>query len=478
MGLWMPIFILRREALFLGAFGVLLLAALVVRLGMPFEFPVPWNDETAFIAQAYALSTDGTFFVDALNAERVVMWMPPGHMLLMAGVFKVFGYSFDIARWVSTLCYVASAGFALMIVRHLALPGRYLWLALIITLAAFLSPYALASSNIARMEAFYLALFLASLLAMIKGRPGVGLALVLGSAVVHFNAIYLLLPYIAMMLWIIVCRQSLTLRALDLSALLLAGGVLLAYGVFVAGNLAGFIEDMAFQFAFKSSMGESMGGSRGWITLSVVLLISGIQVLVRRYFTADIALSLHAAAFMALALHGQSMWYEIFFVLACWLLLLSTLVTWAALEGRYWFKWCWMLLSAILLYPLLMKGYGKTPQFDAMWPRAELFARSFLAPAEVERIRDWISSLPEGTRVSFGYTGVEPIFFEALQSAGVVWSGTRHSVTEVFPAREDDFRVTCDSALYPAYLFVFDWDISPPRQGQDTGCRIIDLSVK
>ena len=138
---------------YLLTFVVLLLAALLVRLAMPFEFPIPWNDEALFIAPAHTLSSDGTFFVDALNAERVVMWMPPGYTLLLAGVFKVVGYSFDIARWVSTVCWLVGVLLGLLLVRQLALPRRYLLCALAATLLAFLSPYVLANSNIARMEA-------------------------------------------------------------------------------------------------------------------------------------------------------------------------------------------------------------------------------------------------------------------------------------------------------------------------------------
>lgn len=471
MGLWMPVSILRREALFLGTFGVLLLAALVVRLGMPFEFPVPWNDETAFIAQAYALSTDGTFFVDALNAERVVMWMPPGHMLLMAGVFKVFGYSFDIARWVSTLCYVTSAALALLLVKQLKLPGWSMRLALVATLLAFLSPYTLASSNIARMEALYTALFLASLLALLKDRPGLGLAVVLASALVHFNAVYMLLPYAVLMLWTIIRGQALTLRATELLALVLSFAVLAGYVLMIATNLTGFIEDMKFQFAFKN-LSEPMGGASGWLKLGLVLLLIAGQLLLSRRFGRDVVLSLYGASFMALALNGQSMWYDFAFAIADWLLVLSILATIAGNETRQWLKLGSLFLVSALSVALLMHGYGKRENFIALWPRTELLARSFLTPAEIERIRNWISTLPNGTRVSFGYTGVEPFFFDDMRRVGVVWSASRRSMTEVFPARKDEFRVICDSALYPKYLFVFDWDISPPRQGLDTGCQI------
>lgn len=464
-------FLWKKEGPYLLAFAALLLAALVVRVCMPFEFPIPWNDETVFIAPAHALSTDGTFFVDALNAERVVMWMPPGYMLLLAGVFDVFGYSFDTARWVSTFFWLTGVLLSLVLIRQLALPRRYLYWALFATVLTFLSPYVLANSNVARMEAFYTALFLASLLAMVKGRPGIGLALVLASAVVHFNAVYMLLPYAALLLWIILSRQALVLRASELLSLLLALAALAAYALMVAGNLDGFIEDMKFQFEFKHSLGEPMGGTLGWIKLGLTLSFSAIQLLSSRRFGPDVMLSLYGASFMALALHGHSMWYDFSFVVADWLLLLSVLVTLNHI-GMPWLRRAGLLLAVGFSAVLLVHGYSKREPFSALWPRAELLERSFIAFSEIERIRNWIGTLPPGTRVSFGYSGVEPFFFGELYRAGVVWSGSRHNVTQVFPARDDHYRVVCDSALYPKALLIYDWDISPPRQAMDVGCRI------
>lgn len=457
---------------YLLAFAILLSAALLVRLAMPFEFPIPWPDETLFISPAHAFSTDGTFFVDALNAERVVMWMPPGYMLLLAGVFDVFGYSFDTARWVSTVCWLAGVLLGLVLIRQLELPRRYLWWALAGTVLTFLSPYLLANSNIARMEALYTALFLASLFAMVKGRPGVGLALVLASAVVHFNAVYMLLPYAVLVLWIIFSRQPLVLRASELLALLLAFAVLAAYALMVAANLNGFIEDMTFQFRFKHSLGPTMGGATGWLKLGLTLLLALGQLVGTRRFGKDVMLSLYGAAFMALALHGQSMWYDFSFVVADWLLLLSVLVS-ASYVSKPWLHRGILLLAVGFSVVLLTHGYSKREHFSALWPRAELFQRSFIEPSEIERIRNWIGTLPRGTRVSFGLSGVEPFIFDEAYQAGVVWSLTRHNVIEVFPLRKDDFRVVCDSSLYPKLLLrLFDFDISTPRQGKDVGCRI------
>src|SRR5690606_225365 len=169
-------------------------AVLFIRTGLGFEFPIPWNDETAFIAQAYEFSRTGSFYVYGLNSERVVMWMPPGYMLLLAGVYKVFGYSFEISRWVSCLLYLGAFGVAIAILRA-ALVGWRQVIGLALMLVAFLSPYSLAISNIARMESLYALIFFLSLLASLRGQYALGLALVALGATVHYNAVYFLLPY-------------------------------------------------------------------------------------------------------------------------------------------------------------------------------------------------------------------------------------------------------------------------------------------
>lgn len=463
--------LIQREKAPLAVFLLLAAAALIVRLAAPFEFPIPWNDETAFIAQGYALATQGTLFVDALHPERPIMWMPPGYPLLLAGVFTVFGYSFDVARGVSTFFYLFSAGLALILVRQLPLSIWPRRLAMGLTAIAFLSPYSLAMSNIARMEAFCYSLYLLSLLLMIRGRPGLGLAIVLCSAVVHFNAIYLLLPYALLLVWIIGRREQLILTAGELLALLLSFAALAAYALLVATQLPGFIEDMRFQFEFKR-MGPPLGGPRGWWALGLILALAALQSWRSGRFGADTILSLHAAAFLALALHGYSMWYQFTAVMGCWLLLLALLTTLSNCSPRWPHRAFYAVLIAGLLWPFSTHGFSKIEHFAPLWPRSELLSRDFLAPNEIQRIRSWLAELPEGTRVSFGYTGIEPFFLDDAQRAGVIWSATRQSMTQMLPVRRDDYRVTCDSSLYPHYAFIFDWDINPPRRGLDSGCRI------
>lgn len=454
----------------LAAVVTMVAALLTVRLGMGFEFPIPWNDETAFISQAFEFSRTGSFFVYGLNSERVLMWMPPGYMLLLSGVFKVFGYSFELARWVSCCLYLGAFGVALGILRHLQFSGRWAIAAILLTLIAFLSPYSLAISNLARMEAMYTLVFLASLLAMLRGRYGLGLALVLLGALVHFNAVYLLLPYAALVAWKILRREDLLIAPGELLVLVLAMLALAGYGVFAIKHIGGFLEDMKFQFSFKLGS-PVMDGPWGWMKFAGVLLVALVQLCLRRRFAEDVILTLHAAAFLALALNGHNMWYSFAFVFAFWLLLLSLLVTYISLGPRQGWRLATAMLAGLLLYPLGQYAWAKNTQFAPMWPRLELMGRHFLAQQELTKIKAWIAHLPPGTTVSFGYTGVEPFFFTDFARAGALWSISAHSMVQVFPARSNDYRVFCDSALFPPYLANFDWD-GHPRRSQDSGCVI------
>jgi hypothetical protein len=462
-----------RSGMLLAAL-VLLAATLTIRLGMGFEFPVPWNDETAFTAQAFEFSRTGSFYVYGLNTERVVMWMPPGYMLLLAAVYKVFGYSFEISRWVSCLLFLGAFGFALGILRQLRLQGWMQVVGLALTLLAFLSPYSLVISNIARMDVLYALMFLASLLAMLRSHYALGLSLVLLSAVVHFNAIYMVLPYAVLIGWKIVRRETLLIGPYELLALCVSVLVLAGYCVFVLKHIGGFLEDMKFQFAYKLES-PVMDGPNGWLKISLILLLALSQMLVRRGLCADSILSLYSASFMALALNGHNMWYSFAFVFSIWLLVLSLLLDIRWLQAHQFVRGLVGVLVILLLYPFATYGWEKSLTLGPMWPRAELLRKSFIAEAEIQKVRDVIASLKPGQTVSFGYTGVEQFFYSEFAASGASWSIPMNSVTLMAPARKSDFRIVCDSSLYPKYVFIFDWDVKA-RVGADSGCQVISLN--
>lgn len=444
---------------------------LFIRTGLCFEFPIPWNDETAFIAQAFEFSRTGSFYVYGLNSERVVMWMPPGYMLLLSGVYKVFGYSFDISRWVSTLLYLGSFGVGLAIVRA-TLAGWRQMFALVLMLVAFLSPYSLAISNIARMEGLYTLIFLLSLLAALRGKYALGLALVLLGATVHYNAVYFLLPYAVLVLWKILYRETLSIGPGELLALVIAALALAGYGLFVIKHIDGFWQDMRFQFDYKLGS-PVMGGREGWTLLGLLLLIPCLQLIVHRRLGVEALLSLYGVAFIAMALNGHNMWYSFAYTFGFWLLLLGVLTSLSVRSGKA-FRIAAVLVLSGLTYQLGYYAWRETPQFAPLTANVGMFSRDFLPAQEIQRVRDFIAGLPADATVSFGYSGVEPYFFEDFVVANARWSISGHSVTQVFPARNLDYRVLCDSAMFPAYLSAYDWD-GYPRKSQDTGCQIISL---
>ena len=444
---------------------------LFVRIGMGFEFPIPWNDETAFIAQAFEFSRSGSFFVWGLNQERLVMWMPPGYMLLLAGVYSVFGYSFEISRWVSCLLYIGALLIVWLIVCN-QLTGWRRGLALGFVTLAFLSPYALAISNIARMESLYVLLFMLSLLAALQGKQVLALALVLFTATVHFNAVYFLLPFAVLTGWTIIRRESLLVGPGELLALVLAALALAAYGLFVIKHIDAFWQDMQFQFAFKLGS-PVMSGPKGWMLLGGLLLLTLVQLRLQRRFSAGVVLSLYGIAFIAMALNGHSMWYHFAYALGFMLLLIGVLASLRSSSGKALSVAATLAITA-LSYQLASYAWRDTPQFAPLVANARLFPRDVLDDAELQQVRDFIAALPPKSTLSFGYSGVEPFFFADLARADALWSIPGHSVIQVFPARNLDYRVLCDSAMFPAYLFAYDWD-GYPRKGQDSGCALIPL---
>src|SRR6202041_1240926 len=102
-------------------------------------------------------------------SDRVVMWMPPGYMVVLAAAFRIFGYGFGVARGVSTACALVS----LALVSRLAWRFTFGWwrvAAALAIAAAFISPNMLVSANVARMEALFCCAMITALSFAVAGR--------------------------------------------------------------------------------------------------------------------------------------------------------------------------------------------------------------------------------------------------------------------------------------------------------------------
>src|SRR5690554_461387 len=456
--------------------GILALTLIIQRTLFGFEFPIPWNDETAFISQAFALSTDNTLYVWGLNQERTVMWMPPGYMILLSIFYKVLGYSYELIRWISSALYFISVITIFYIVKNKLKYNLTLHITtLLLMLSTFLSPYSLTIANIARMESFHFLLITLSLLFALQKLPIVTLALVISSAVVHYNAVYFLLQIGTFLIWTITNRRNLTIRPIELFSLCVAAIIITVYFIFVIKNIHGFIYDMQFQFEWKK-IGETMSGRKGWGTLGILSIIPISFLAIQRRFSASAWLSLYGIAFIAMALNGHNMWYSFAFQTGYLLLIISLIFIFKENQQK-----TVRITLAIICIPLFIQqlnyAWGNHDQFSPMLKLIKSPQQSFLSAETIIKTRQQLLDLPPESTISFGYTGVEPFFFGELHQAGVKWSVLGESVTQLHPIRTLDYRMRCDSSLFPAYLFIYDWD-GFPRKGEDSGCELIDLRVE
>jgi len=444
------------------------MAILFVRGWLGFQFPVPWPDETGFVAPAFDFARTGSFFDPGMNPDRVVMWMPPGYMVLLAGVFRVAGYSFASARWVSTLCCLAS----LAIVTALAWRCTSGWARALAAWAvglAFLSPFMLASANIARMDMLLALLILLALACVVDGRSYTAVALVAAAGTVHFNAVYFA-PPVALAFAYAAWRRTLGRpRPLDWLALAAAALVVAAYGVHILLNWPGFRADMAFQLSLKTYFGTNDPAHPIWPVLAGAALAA---VALARQMRPDAAAAcaLFGLAFLVMAHNGHELWYDYGQALGFALIALALLAPpagGAALVERRAAQVA--AVVAACLVPVM--AARMTDAIQPLLPTRAMLTRSVVTPAQIAKVRAFIATLPPGATVNFGWNGMELFFLDDLARAGAHWTIIRHSVTEVWPLRSYDWRVRCDSSEWPAKLFAFDIDY--PRQGKDTGCDII-----
>jgi len=440
----------------------LLLAAcaiLAVRALLGFQFPVPWPDETGFVAPAFDFARTGSFFDPGLNPDRVVMWMPPGYMLLLAALFRVAGYSYALARWVSTIACLISLALAASLAWRLCAGWRRVAAASAVAIA-FATPFMLIDTNVARMEMPFAAVILLALRATTAGRPFVAAACVAAAGLIHVNAIYFVPPVAIAFIAGARHRQFPRPGAADCLAMTAAALAWAAYAVDIARNWPGFQADMAMQFALKEFIANNDPAHPLWPMLAAAALAAAALLSRRRFDPA-----LFGLAFLVQAHNGHELWYDYGQPLGFALIAVALLATPPTSTSRD----IPLAAAAIILSAVI--GWRITDALRPLLPHPAMLHRDVVPAADIARVRRFIATLPPGTTVDFGWTGMELFFLDDLARAGAHWTILRHSVTQVWPLRRADWRVVCDSTEFPAFLFKF--DIGHPRQGADTGCEIV-----
>ena len=437
------------------------IAILVVRLCLSFRFPVPWPDETGFLAPAFKLATTGSLFDPGLNPDRIVMWMPPGYMVVLAAVFRLVGYSFAVARWVSSLCCLGSLAVVGVLACGVAAGWRR-WLMFGAAAAAFLCPQMLADSNFARMEMLFCLVILLSMAAMRARRPYVSASLLAFAGLVHFNAVYFVPAVALAFAWEVWrCRGLPRAGRWDWLAMGAAGLAVGFYGVLIAFNWQGFVTDIKFQFAFKAGVAGMDQDHPAWvILLGLFASLPAFLGPARAWVPA-----LFGLAFLVTVNQGHELWYDYGQPLGFLLILLGLL---SAPAGKIRWACVWPAGTAAAV---LAASVHINPTLRPLLPGWSALNRPVFAPAELGRVHAFVAGLHPGDRVDFGWSGLEPFFFSDFSASGAQWLMIRHSVTQVWPLRPSGWRVRCDSSVLPRGVFVFDIDY--PRVGADSGCAVI-----
>jgi hypothetical protein len=271
-------------------------------------FPIPWDDESSFTLQAISWAESNTLFTNALNNERIIMWMNPAYMILTGSIYKIFGYSFAISRAISWLFYVAT-----ILVFAKALKDIVSLSSIMVLMAIFILPSSLASGNLARMESieiFFAAVILNFLLCR---RLWLAVSILMLFTLFHFNAVYLMLPILGA--FGLEFKDVKSVKAfypnyLDIAALGISVILFTAYLIFIFSNLDGFKNDMTYQFSRK------FGRTPFYMVpqhIFFITAISGITLITflksKRCLTIFGLMSL--SFFLTYAI-GQEMWYSIF----------------------------------------------------------------------------------------------------------------------------------------------------------------------
>jgi hypothetical protein len=271
------------------------------------SYPVPWDDESAFLLQAIAFSENGTLFSENLNSNREILWMPPGYMIIVGLLYYFFGISLSIARDFSLFLYIS---IYLIIVISIIKHYKYSYFVYIIILMYLMNPSSIIISNIARMDvliAFCSVLIFHNLL---RNNIIIAIAIALISITIHFNGIYFLIPIVIIFFYNSFYYEKCTTNIINYVIFILCIGLFLLYLLYVFKNFEYFLNDMNYQFSRKLGRDNPFTSIYNLIYMGLILILMIISVSIKRKISVvAIAFSL---AYLLLWIVGGEMWYSFF----------------------------------------------------------------------------------------------------------------------------------------------------------------------
>ncbi len=416
--------------------------------------PVPWPDEAHFLWQSVSVAEHGSLLSPELNPERHVLWMPPGYMSFIGGLFAIFGNSLALARFVSLVCMLAVIPMLLVIVYRV-------WPSLVTMLVApwfLLSGAFIAAANIARMEAVLLVLLCGSFLLLAAGRIWIAIALLLLTPLIHPNGLYFI-PFALLLAF--VYRQSVDWKLSRMSIILFATAFIawIVYLLYISSHWDAFVLDMQYQFGRKAArpLLERILVPEALFPLAS-LILSAIYGWLIRNKAIVVAVALAMPAWLA-GWIGLEMWYDLFVL--CALLIVTViaarLVCMPDKEGGHvvivlrWVIPVGVLLSLVTWnvpnYTSRTSGGLGFPT-SIPWKGMNIQDKEYLTDADIEKVTAKIKErirTDASTTIQF-FPSADAFFYLDLRSEGVNFS------EPLFTQREPDLFLMHLSRTHPSYF--------------------------
>jgi len=244
------------------------------------------------------------------------MWMPPGYMVLHGLFFKLFSFSLERARWLSTFHILGAMFFLVSILRRYPLAGISLGLC-----GAFLlSRDFVFLGNMARMEGLVLLLVMAGFRLFQNQRYYKALAILSLSPLVHPNGLFFCAGGGLYFLYVIwknpeyqKCSRS------DWAVMILSLIFWGSYLYYIGMHRQAFLEHMAFQFDFKRLTRIKTGGFWGsWIQMDNLIelsLLTACSVYAWKHKLPMALLAVMAFSVKVLTITSPGALYQIYYAL-------------------------------------------------------------------------------------------------------------------------------------------------------------------
>jgi hypothetical protein len=272
-----------------------------------YTFPVPWEDESQYLWMAINFARTGSLHAPEVT-NRPLFMMPPGHMMFIGSLFKVFGVSLGFARLISALLVTGSF---LLLARMTARYGLRMF-SLLFLGVFFLSPPFVVAGNIGRMEALLLFVVCLGMFLLQRRMDYKALAILLLTPLIHPNGTYFLTS--AAVYLLVTRRLRFSTHGVtrsDAALLLLSVAVWCAYAFYVGNHWALYRQDMAYQFGVKLGRNLRAQLFRPSNVPAILAVLLCALYAVWAKLDAVFLLALGIPAWLAYGI-GHEMWYHVF----------------------------------------------------------------------------------------------------------------------------------------------------------------------